>query len=52
MAKKKVVKEKEMVECDNCEGSGMQDCYACGAYQAEECDACGGTGEVEKEDED
>jgi DnaJ-class molecular chaperone len=52
MAKKKVVKEKEMEECPGCNGSGTQPCGYCGADDMEECIDCGGTGEVEKEDED
>lgn len=37
----------EMVKCEDCDGFGEVDCYAC--YQAVQCGDCDGTGEIEKE---
>ena len=50
MAKKKVVKENEMMECDECKGSGIANCFNCDSVI--DCENCHGIGEVEKEDED
>jgi DnaJ-class molecular chaperone len=46
------VKEKEMVECPECRGTGSVDCDHCGSEEAQRCDTCGGKGTVEEEDED
>jgi DnaJ-class molecular chaperone len=44
--------KKEMVECPDCRGDGINECSCCGGDGYEECSSCDGTGKVEEEDED
>lgn len=39
-----------MVECEECDGSGVSPCYACGSEV--DCEDCNGTGEVESTEEE
>ena len=39
----------EMVECEDCNGSGDQECGCCMGAGVEACETCGGSGEVEEE---
>lgn len=41
-------KDKEMVECTECNGEGHIDCEQCSGSGEEDCDNCNGEGEVEE----
>ena len=42
-----MAKEKKMVDCGDCDGTGAVECHNCGGSGEDDCGNCDGTGEVE-----
>ena len=49
MSIKKDALDHEMVECEDCSGTGDQECKCCMGSGIDACDTCDGSGEVEEE---